>query len=226
MTPFWPFQSFVAERRRRKKIKLWKNALNLNVHAFNHHQLFANNDGFKCSQEAKALHPAWDYTYGEIDFFGFIALLSLVKPDKNTIFYDLGSGVGTAVLAAAMVFPLKKSIGIELFPALYDKALQQKNKLCDNELYHNKKNIIVFKQGNFLTTSFDDATLIFINSTAFFGETWIKLNNLFHQAPQLQTIITTSKTLISPYFEPIHETYVAMSWGIVRATIHQRKNFK
>ena len=68
---------------------------------------------------ARQKQDAIEYVYGEIEFLPFIALLSLDKPDSKTVFYDLGSGIGKAVLACAMVYPVHKSVGVELLPELY-----------------------------------------------------------------------------------------------------------
>lgn len=76
-----------------------------------------------------------EYSYGEIEFFSFIALLSLINPNENTVFYDLGSGTGKAVIACGMVFPVQKSIGIELFPELYLHSCQQVEQLAAIKQY-------------------------------------------------------------------------------------------
>ena len=68
----------------------------------------------------------------------------------------------------------------------------------------------------------DDATLIFINSTAYFGETWEKINRILEKMPHLQTVITLSKCLNCLNFTMIQSTEVTMGWGTVQAYIHQR----
>lgn len=67
--------------------------------------LYEDVDGYSISRKARVKMDAFAYTYGEIEFLSFIALLSLVKPNENSVFYDLGSGTGKAVIAAAMVYP-------------------------------------------------------------------------------------------------------------------------
>jgi len=208
--------------RRQYKLKRWRKALALDKHVDVFHRLFVNVNGFGLSREARARHDALEYLYGEIDFIPFIALLSLAKPNNNTVFYDLGSGVGKAVFACAMVFNVKKSCGIELFNGLHDCALQKQQELRQHPDYRQAVDHIFFMNDNFLQADFNDATLIFINATAFIGETWATLNKRLAIIPTNITIITTSKKLSSTAFTVSMEVMVQMSWGPVQAYIQQK----
>lgn len=214
---------YVHYKKRQLQIKRWQKSLNLQKHSHAFHQLYQSSNGFLLSQKARREHDLIEYTYGEIEFFSFIALLSLINPDENTVFYDLGSGTGKAVLACSMVFPVRKSIGIELFPELYLHACKQAAHLVTMKHYENQAKKIKFILGDFLEVHLKDATLIFINATAFFGSTWNKLGAIVNELPQLNTIITTSKPLSCSNFGVLKQTKVQMSWGVVSAYIHTRK---
>lgn len=205
------------------RLKRWQKALGLPVHQHNFKQIYQTIDGFALSRQARRRHDILDYIYGEIDFLSFIALLSLVKPNPNTVFYDLGSGVGKAVIAAAMVFPLKKSIGIEILPELHQASCAALNHMAQFEQYKRVATSCHFILADFLNAPLDDANLIFINSSTLFGTTWEKLCQRLHDFPQIETIITTSKPLLSAVFLPDRCTTVQMSWGLVAAYIHTRK---
>lgn len=205
---------------KRVKIKRWSNALQLNKHQPHYQQIFKNVDGFALSRHARAAGDAIEYTYGEIDFFSFVALLSLTKPTNNTIFYDLGSGIGKAVIACAMVFNVKKSCGIELFDELHQAAVSQQQLLHQLPCYNTRS--IDFIHGDFLHIDFSDATLVFINATAFFGETWSSIHQHLCKLKPGTLIITTSKKLPANRFTVKTQTTVKMSWGLVSAYIHQR----
>ena len=208
--------------RRNIAIKRWQRALNLDAHEKAYNQLFNHLNGFTLSRQARINNDAMEYVYGEIDFISFIALLSCTRPTANTVFYDLGSGIGTAVIACAMVFNVKKSCGIELFSELHTTALLQQQRLAQTLDYNGAAKTVSFIHSNFLEVTFDDATLIFINATAFFGETWTTLNQRLEQlAPGIQ-IITTSKRLIAPSYSVLHQAPVKMSWGFVNAYIHEK----
>ncbi|KTD53508.1 Protein containing a histone methylation DOT1 motif protein [Legionella santicrucis] len=206
------------------QIKRWQKSLHLQEHAQIFHHLYQTSNGFILSQNARRKHDAMEYAYGEIEFFSFIALLSLINPNENTVFYDLGSGSGKAVIACGMVFPVHKSIGIELFPELYLHSCQQVEQLSAMKQYERQAEKIKFRLGDFLEANLNDATLIFINSTAFFGPTWEKLCFKIDGLPHLNTIITTSKPLSCIHFKLLKHTKVKMSWGVVSAYIHTRKN--
>lgn len=214
---------FFGEKLRQKiAIKRWKKALELDKHAAVLQQLYAEIDGFALSRQARAAKDAMEYVYGEIIFEPFIALLSLCKPNSSTVFYDLGSGTGKAVLAVAMVFPLHKSCGIELFPSLHQTALNQQQALKAKPQYQEKAARIEFKNEDFINAKLGDATLIFINSTSFFGEVWDKLSQHLEQIKPNCTVISTSKRLNSKSFVTLRKTNLMMSWGIVSAFIQKR----
>jgi hypothetical protein len=196
--------------------------LELNQHQSIYYQLFSSVDGFELSRQSRTAQDAFDYTYGEIDFISFIALIGLTHPDENTVFYDLGSGVGKAVLACSMVFNVRKSCGIELFESLHHAALDRKNALFQHPHYADKVNKINFIHANFLDCDLDEASLVFINATAFFGETWHAMNQRLEQLKTGALVITSSKKLSSTAFIVIRVTSVCMSWGTVKAYIHKR----
>ena len=208
--------------RRKAILKKWYKTYALSQHQAAFHEIFSDVNGFVLSQQSRALYNVIDYTYGEIEYIPFVALLCMTKPHNNTVFYDLGSGTGKAVLACAMTFKIRKSCGIELLLPLHSGALNQQHRLQQQPLYSDKARSVHFIHGNFLENDFSDATLIFINATAFFGETWDAINQHLLHTKIGTTIITTSKKLSSDAFTVINTTMVNMSWGLVKAYIQQR----
>ena len=69
-------------------------------------------------------------TYGEMCFAPFAESITRIKSvfgglaERGGVFYDLGSGTGKAVFAAACLHRFDACVGIELLPGLHDKALQ------------------------------------------------------------------------------------------------------
>lgn len=214
---------YYHKKRKLRRIWQWQHSLNLEKHQQVFHQLYHEINGFRLSYLARQKQDAIEFTYGEIEFLPFIALLSLVKPDCDTVFYDLGSGTGKAVLACAMVYPVHQSIGVEILPELYQSACTQSQQLATNPDYLEAVKKIEFISGDFLEVDLSQATLIFINSTTMFGCVWEKLCARLNDLPQLNTVITTSKSLISNNFLPVNCTKIQMSWGVVDAFIHIRK---
>lgn len=208
--------------RSKRRIKHWRQTLALDSHEVIFNNLYANVDGFQLSRRARAENDAMEYVYGEIDFESFIALLSLCKPHSDSIFYDLGSGIGKAVLACAMVFKVRKSYGIELFEQLHQCANTQHLRLAAIPEYTAKSTSISFQQGDFRTISLSDANIVFINASAFFGQFWIDTSRHLEQLQPGAMVISTSKALASTAFETQHITVVTMSWGVVNVYIQQR----
>jgi tRNA G46 methylase TrmB len=126
------------------QIRRWKIHHQLQKHNNVIQHLYGNVDGFAISKSARNENDAFEYVYGEIEFIPFIALLSLVNPNKNTVFYDLGSGTGKAILSAAMVYQMKKCCGIEIFKPLHETALKQLDKLKAIKDYPSASSSIFF----------------------------------------------------------------------------------
>lgn len=207
----------------KRRIKRWRQELALNQHGAVFRELYKTTDGYGLSRQAREGNDAIEYVYGEIEFETFIALLGLCKPNHDTVFYDLGSGTGKAVLACAMVFPVKKSAGIELFEELYLSAVEHKNLLAALPQYQKAAETIVFDHGNFLKFPLQDANLIFMNSTAFIGDYWLQVSQ--HLEQQLKPgaiVLSASKALVSDHFVTQHSTQVAMGWGVVTIYMQER----
>ena len=64
-----------------------------------------------------------NFTYGEVSYEHFLALLHFLAPAPNEIFYDLGCGSGKPVAIAALNFPqLAACKGVEFLPGLCQVA--------------------------------------------------------------------------------------------------------
>lgn len=157
-------------------------------------------------------------TYGEVDFISFIALLSQVRLSCDTVFCDLGSGVGKAVIACILVYDIKQAIGIECLKQVHDGAIQAHQNLKSYSVEKAKK--VFFRHSNFLNNIPCDSTVIFINAAAYFGELWQQIVNLMENLPKLETVITT-KRIKSQHFHLDKHTTVTMSWGLVNVWVYQ-----
>ena len=87
----------------------------------------AAGDGYALSREAKRKQRENSVfldgiQYGEVSISSFAAALAWVRPQPGETFVDVGSGVGKAVLAAALLHPLEAAIGIEILDDLHDAA--------------------------------------------------------------------------------------------------------
>lgn len=207
---------------RRYQIWSWQNQLQIKKHLTVLNRISAPINGFELSRSARKNNDAFEYVYGEIDTQSFLALISLIRPDASTVFYDLGSGTGKNILACAMVFEVKKACGIELFESLHDAAKQQFSQLMTIPEYQPLAKKIDFICTDFLQISLAEATVIYVAATGLFGDTWEQLNQHLEQLSQRPFIITLTKKLLSPQFKVYHQTKVQMSWGIIDAYIQKK----
>ncbi|MBA2650540.1 MAG: hypothetical protein H0U75_13290 [Legionella sp.] len=205
-----------------RQLRLWRRQFNIQTHLLTFQTVYADQNGFILSQEARKGCDALEYTYGEIDFESFVALLSRFKPDEHTIFYDLGSGIGTAVVAAAMVFKINKSCGIELHQSLHECAKRIRLRLGNMPEYSVAAEHICFINNDFLQCALGDASLVFINATAFFGDFWLQISHHLEHLPTGAIVLSTSKKVDSKLYSVTYNTHIKMSWGTVKVYAQQR----
>ncbi len=201
----------------------WRKKLQIKAHQKTFDALYKNINGFVLSKSARQNNDSVELLYGEINFESFIALLSCCSINKQSCFYDLGSGIGKAVIAATLVYPLQKSVGIEKLETLHNCARQQKQKLiletCDESFAER----IEFIYADFLQCELKEADLVFINSTAFIGDSWEKIARHLQQLKKGSQCISISKKLPANEFKLELKTPVEMSWGVAFAYLHRKR---
>ena len=63
----------------------------------------------------KKLNNDVEFTYGEVIFEHFIAVMEYVDPQPGEVFWDLGCGAGKPLISASLAFPkLQACKGLEL----------------------------------------------------------------------------------------------------------------
>lgn len=168
-------------------------------------------------------------TYGEIEYDAFYQILCKLpkKGVNNNIFYDLGSGSGRAVMAAALTNDYKKIIGIEVLTNLHHVATKVLNDFNTNEfkdlLYalntNGRRNItdVQLLEGSIIDYDWSDGDVVFANSTCFDSEL---MDSITKKATQLKPgafVITFTKELhmekYPSYFELLEKIKYKMSWG-------------
>lgn len=182
------------------------------------HDLYRDTNGFLLSKEARADHNDSALLYGEIAFEPFSALLSTIKPKCDDIFIDLGAGTGKACLCALLVFPIQKAIGIECLEPLYQAACNIQKKAPTDI-----KSKLYFEYDDFLNIDISMGTIIFINGTGFFGETWERIALFLSNSLDPGTrVILTSKILPATHFRLLRKTVCPMSWGAAHIQVYSK----
>mmetsp|Transcript_24211 Transcript_24211/g.36297 ORF Transcript_24211/g.36297 Transcript_24211/m.36297 type:complete len:318 (-) Transcript_24211:97-1050(-) len=169
-----------------------------------------------------------DLTYGEITFNSFFKIfcedLKTHGVKLEGTFYDLGSGTGRGVIAAALVGSFNRVCGIETVGPLHDAAVSVQKEYESHVIPDLKlsQHEVAFVHGNLLRADWSDADVIFINSTCFS----VKLmENIAKQAVSLRPgacIVTLTRPIVSPYFDLLESKKYLMSWGDATAHIHIR----
>ena len=194
--------------RDQQAIKKWRQQYHILEHINNINRHYADVNGFKISTQARIENPQLELTYGEIQLESFLALISMTKPTHESVFYDLGCGLGKTVLACSQVFAMKKCYGVECMPELVNIAKQK------------SKGNITYLQQNILDTQWADATILFINVASFIPELWQAITQKIQHQP-VSTIITCAKPLALSEVYTVTKTQVLCSWGVIPAYIHK-----
>lgn len=101
--------------------------------------------------------------YGEVTRKGVEMLVEHFKEyfNENTIFYDLGSGMGKMVMHIALKYPVKAAYGIELSKERHAAALMLRKKYAAGS-----KNIF-FQNRSIQQTTLHNASVVYLDNTSF-----------------------------------------------------------
>jgi precorrin-6B methylase 2 len=175
-----------------------------------------NKQAMQASQQAKRLFPNQvQFTYGEITFLSFSHILSMSGPKAQDVFCDLGSGAGKAVIAASLLYPFERCVGIELVPDLYQLSMQKKDAL--KTILQNNTTLtgapIDFFNQDLLHTPLHTFDVLYVNATCFIGDMWEHLQTKLREVKTGARIIMVSRFLHDPSFQLQHRLKQTMSWG-------------
>ncbi len=101
--------------------------------------------------------------YGETGFYSIESLVSYYKEyfNNETVFYDLGSGIGKIVYHIGIEYKPKKACGIEFSKERYlvSEKIKDDFKITNDNIF--------FINENILNCDLSDATVIYIDNTLF-----------------------------------------------------------
>jgi hypothetical protein len=150
--------------------------------------------------------------YGEVTQTGTNSIVNKFKKyfNKDTVFYDLGSGLSKMVIHIGLEYDVKKSIGIEYSKERHKGAIYLKEKYADNS-----KNIDIICD-NVLKVDLSDATVIYMDNTVFPHDVSEKIYNLLPK----NTLILYKKQMsfLKELGVKEHEDQ-----NLVERTYHQKK---
>jgi len=187
------------------------------------HALYKNVDGFESSKRAKKNNSQQDgrntFIYGEFPFVTGQAIIKKAQPKKDGVFFDLGSGVGRAVILSHLLFDFKKSVGIELLEGMHDdacKLAQQLPRLVSPQFEnHLRDREISLINKNIFDVDLSEADLILLNCPLRGEKSFLQLEEKFLRELKPKTkIIVTIRKLKSPAFKLFHSQQYKFSWGM------------
>jgi len=148
-------------------------------------------------------------TYGYMTWDGVNQMLcDLDLRDK--VFYDLGSGIGRPVFAAAMQFPmLKKAIGIELSSQRHGQAQKILSMMEEGPA----KDRVKLLCGNLLENRLQDADIVYISSLCFSKAFIKRMAEHFDEQLKPGAIVLCSKECSMERARLDKRPIVAMSWN-------------
>jgi len=168
--------------------------------------------------------------YSEITYQSLGTVLAKIRQyhgglqDGGGVFYDLGSGTGKAVCAAAILHTFDKCVGIEVLQTLHEVAIE----LLDTFDRTVKPTLgdsppeVQFVLGDILEMEWPDATVVFANCTCY---SQTLMANIIQRCSPLREgtfFISVSKRLKSDAWKVLDSQLLEMNWGTATVFIHQK----
>ena len=173
--------------------------------------------------------PDSTLTYGEVDFVSIGEVFYTIEHrfkclPREGVFYDLGSGTGKGVIAAALLANFTVCRGIELLEKLYTISLGIKAKYeedfpamqSENQDLWNSVPAVEFLNSDFFKVDWSNADFIFANSTCFDHEMMRRIGQLQLRPGAIG--ISFTKTIPGENWIVLESIKKNMSWG--EATVY------
>lgn len=147
--------------------------------------------------------------YGEILPEGVAVLLDIMKLEDNSVFYDLGCGLGRAVLLVALNSEVARSCGVELSATRVEQAEEALNLLKAAGL---PLRPVEFIHGDIATTQYNDGTHFYLCSTGFKSMLCRKIAERVSKLPNFKVLVTSRQLPNQPYLRRLGQVPCHYSW--------------
>lgn len=175
-------------------------------------ELYRGVDGWEIpaseTQRIKAARSA--ETYGEIMPTATARLLEYLDLGDQDVLYDLGCGIGKLVVHAAIDYPLKASVGVEMSVTRCKTARGAVARAQADGLVQAESCAI--QCADFMRTGLDDATVVYTCSTAFPGPLMIRLARKLSRLPRPIRFVSLQDLEPHPAFELVDTLRLDVSW--------------
>ncbi|CAM9513142.1 unnamed protein product [Ectocarpus sp. 6 AP-2014] len=153
----------------------------------------------------------------------------VLQEGSGGAFYDIGSGTGKPVFAAAILHPFHKAVGIEILEGLYATSRELLKAwdggIRDRVGHGQEPTKVEFFLGDALDMNvcdWSDATVVFANSTCFDDALMRRLASAATALKKGTIFITLTKRLPAAYFKVLEHDMFPMSWGSATVYISQK----
>jgi len=165
------------------------------------------------------------FTYGEVGALSFLRLLDdmLARRGHGGAFYDLGCGVGKAVVLAGLhPIGFSRCVGVELLPGLCRIGRQ-----LGLPIREEVASDIDIVQGDLFDLEIGDAALVLVNIGSWEEPNLSRLRrHLLRVLPDRCTLLTIRKRLALPGSADLlhlEEAQLPMSWGLAPVFVAERR---
>lgn len=161
--------------------------------------IFFSKGGYVVPQRERKLidDTGGSVTYGEVLPQGVQQLLEVMCMDADSVFCDLGSGRGRAVLQVAMTAPIKQAIGLELSDSRLDQAAMAEQSLQDKGVQLLAP--VDMQRANLASCSLEQGTHFYLCSTAFSSGLCRSIAQRLAASPNFQVLVTSRQLPTQPY---------------------------
>jgi trans-aconitate methyltransferase len=166
-------------------------------------------------------------TYGEVLPAPFHEMVSAVSPLEGEAFIDLGSGTGKATILAAMLFPFRRLVGVELLPGLGDAARQVLSRY-DAEVRpllppERQQQSIEFIDGDMLEVDLSGIDVVFAHGTCYDPSLMQRLTVKLEELKPGARAVIAGQTIHSPAFNLLGMKVMRADWGTSITSLYQRR---
>jgi len=161
------------------------------------------------------------FAYGEAEIDSFAWVLNHAHPQPGEVFYDLGSGLGKAVIAAFLLNNFSKLVGIELLSDLAsaaDTLLERYNTEVhpqlpqDSAAAKQSTDAMSLIEGDFLELDWSDADVVYANATRFDQPLMEAISKKAEKMKPGSRFVITTTPLLSNKFSMQKRGKSAVSW--------------
>jgi len=188
-------------------------------------------------RERAAAPEAQNLTYGEVPYNAVAQILAELRKLDPSLFdresltlWDLGSGSGSPLIAAALMLPSgTRLVGVEILQSLHDLALQSKKKFDAHQQNKTNKSTIEFIHGSLLDEPWPERSdIILANSTCFSIPFFAQIEKMSHACKKGTFFISLTHCLGADdeykHWELLGDTHrFEMSWGAADVCISRRR---